>query len=212
MKKISTLIGLLGIIHIANAQQSNSSISISGKNPIGSVNGFLNKIEFTGDPHAALVFHPSQPDELMFGFHTNGNFYWGTGQNATKPNYYSMCLNGNTGDLGIRGRLVSNEVLVKIGGWSDFVFENDYKLPTLIEVEKHIKENGHLKDIPSANEVVKNGISLGEMNSKLLQKIEELMLYAISQEKKIEELQSLNSRILELEEKMQKLELQKSKP
>lgn len=60
-----------------------------------------------------------------------------------------------------------------------------HNLPTLEEVENHIKEKGHLKDIPSAKEVEKNGIYLGEMDSKLLQKIEELTLYTIEQEKKI---------------------------
>lgn len=206
MKKIFLIVFLIGITYTSKAQQSYSSLSLYGNNPISSVNGFLNKIEFTGDSNGAIVFHPSQPDELMFGLHSNGSFYWGTGQNATKPNYYSMFLNGSTGDLGIKGKLTSNEVLVKIGGWSDFVFENNYKLPTLIEVENHIKKHGHLKDIPSASEVAKNGISLGEMNSKLLQKIEELTLYIISQEKKIEKLQSINDKFLELQAKIEKLE------
>ena len=76
-------------------------------------------------------------------------------------------------------------LLITLIGWSDFVFFKDYKLPTLKEVENHIKEKGHLKDIPSAKEVEKNGFFLGEMDAKLLQKIEELTLYTIEQEKKI---------------------------
>lgn len=64
-------------------------------------------------------------------------------------------------------------------GWSDFVFNDDYDLPTLQEVEKHIREKGHLKNIPSAKEVEENGIQLGEMNAKLLPKIEELTLYIL---------------------------------
>lgn len=207
MKRILLLIVLIGIIPKIKAQTSYPSLSLFGNNPVASVNGFLNKIEFTGGAHGAIVFHPGQADELMFGLNIDGNFYWGTGQNATKPNYYSMFLNGSNGDLGVKGKITSSEVMVKIGGWADFVFENDYRLPSLIEVENHIKENGHLKDIPSANEVAKNGIPLGEMNSKLLQKIEELTLYAISQEKKIEELKSLNIKFIELEEKLRNLEL-----
>ena len=69
-------------------------------------------------------------------------------------------------------------------------------MPTLQEVEQHINEKGHLKDIPSAREVEKNGFYLGEMNAKLLQKIEELTLYTIAQDKA---LQSQNNRIEELE-------------
>ncbi|MEL4309124.1 hypothetical protein [Joostella sp. CR20] len=91
--------------------------------------------------------------------------------------------------LAIGGRTIMEEVKVQnISGWPDFVFENDYNLPTLEEVEKHIQEKGHLQDIPSAKEVIEKGIHLGEMNAKLLQKIEELMLYVIEQQKMIQEL------------------------
>jgi hypothetical protein len=76
----------------------------------------------------------------------------------------------------------------------------------LKEVENHIKEKGHLKDIPSAKEVEKNGIFLGQMDSKLLQKIEELTLYTIQQEKKIKELESLNTKFIKLQKRLEKLE------
>ena len=87
--------------------------------------------------------------------------------------------------LAVNGTLHSKEVKVDMTGWSDFVFKKDYTLPTLEEVEKHIIEKGHLENIPTEDEVLKNGINLGEMNATLLQKIEELTLYAIEQEKKI---------------------------
>lgn len=74
--------------------------------------------------------------------------------------------------------------------WADFVFEVDYKLPTLNEVESYINKNGHLKDIPSAKDVEANGIELGEMNKLLLQKIEELTLYVIDLNKEVEALKS----------------------
>ena len=89
--------------------------------------------------------------------------------------------------LAVEGSIGAREIKVQATGWYDFVFEKDYNLPTIEEVEKHIKEKGHLKDIPSAKEVLENGIHLGEMNGKLLQKIEELTLYTIQQEKKINE-------------------------
>jgi len=72
--------------------------------------------------------------------------------------------------------------------WADYVFESDYNLPTLAEVEAHIAEKGHLKDIPSAAKVEAEGIELGEMNKLLLQKIEELTLYVIQLNKEIEAL------------------------
>lgn len=92
--------------------------------------------------------------------------------------------------LTVNGNIHTKEIKVDLNGWSDFVFEVDYKLPTLEEVENHIKQKGHLKDIPSAKEVEENGIYLGEMDSKLLQKIEELTLYIIEQNKRIEALEN----------------------
>jgi hypothetical protein len=65
-----------------------------------------------------------------------------------------------------------------------FVFKNNYNLPSLHAVDNYIKENKHLPEIASADEMKKDGINLSEMNIKLLQKIEELTLYTIEQEKK----------------------------
>ncbi|MEL4307261.1 hypothetical protein [Joostella sp. CR20] len=103
--------------------------------------------------------------------------------------------------LAVNGKIHTQEVKVDVDGWSDFVFENDYNLPTLDEVERHIQEKGHLQDIPSAKEVEQNGIHLGEMNAKLLQKIEELTLYVIElkkqndlQQKEINKLKRLNEK------------------
>lgn len=93
--------------------------------------------------------------------------------------------------LAVGGSIGAQEVKVEVGGWSDFVFEEEYELPTLQEVESHIKEKGHLKDIPSAKEVEENGIYLGEMDAKLLQKIEELTLYVIELKKENKEQQKL---------------------
>ncbi|KAA1242887.1 hypothetical protein [Aquimarina sp. RZ0] len=66
-------------------------------------------------------------------------------------------------------------------------------------MENHIKEKGHLKDIPNAKDVEKNGFFLGEMDAKLLQKIEELTLYTIEQEKKIKSMEKQYSKIEKLE-------------
>ena len=120
--------------------------------------------------------------------------------NATKM---LIANNGNIGigtinpgiwKLAVNGKIRAKEIKVETG-WSDFVFYDDYELPTLEEVEMHIAEKGHLKDIPSEKEVEENGILLGEMNSKLLQKIEELTLYTIQQQKEIE---AMNVKLNEL--------------
>ena len=127
-----------------------------------------------------------------------------------------------TAKLSVNGKIHAKEVRIdlNLSDWADFVFEENYDLPTLSEVENHIKQKGHLKDIPSAKQVEENGIFLGEMNSKLLQKIEELTLYTIQQEKKINEqnsklkkqeheiieLKSLNKELFDLQKRLEKLE------
>ena len=94
--------------------------------------------------------------------------------------------------LAVNGKIRAKEIVVETG-WSDFVFEADYKLPTLAEVEAHIKKHGHLSDIPSAKDVAKNGVALGEMDSKLLQKVEELTLHLIDMNKRLQSLEMENT-------------------
>lgn len=105
--------------------------------------------------------------------------------------------------LAVEGSIGAREIKVEASGWSDFVFENDYKLRTLEEVAEHIRENGHLPEIPSEAEVTENGINLGAMNAKLLQKIEELTLYMIDMNRRVNELETENQ---ELKEKVNHLE------
>ncbi len=102
-------------------------------------------------------------------------------------------VNANsTYKLSVNGKVRAKEVRVDTN-WADFVFENDYALPALSEVERHITENKHLPGIPSAAEVEAEGVELGTISSKLLQKIEELTLYVIAQEKRIEALEAENN-------------------
>ena len=88
--------------------------------------------------------------------------------------------------LAVAGKVITEEVKVKLqSSWPDYVFKKDYNLLSVEEVEEYIKKYGHLPKMPSAKEVEKEGFELGEMNKKLLEKIEELTLYTINQEKKI---------------------------
>lgn len=105
-------------------------------------------------------------------FKPNGNIGIGT----TDPGSYK---------LAVAGTLAARRVKVTQEAWADFVFQPDYKLPSLSEVEKYIKKEQHLPEIPSAAEVQKEGLDLGEMNKKLLQKVEELTLYLIDQQKQL---------------------------
>lgn len=99
-----------------------------------------------------------------------------------------------THKLAVNGAVRAKEVIVDTG-WSDYVFAADYRLAPLSEVEAHILAKKHLPGIPSAAEVEAQGVSIGEMQSKLLAKIEELTLHQIAQEKAMTALKEENARL-----------------
>ncbi|MCG8742691.1 hypothetical protein G1K53_12755, partial [Tenacibaculum finnmarkense] len=139
---------------------------------------------------------------VAFGSH-NGNAYISTGfdisENATGHRYQKFTINRN-GNAALKGKFEAKEIKVTNTPTADFVFEENYNLPSLKSIEKHIKEKRHLPEIASAKEMEKNGVNIGDFQIQLLQKIEELTLYTIEQGKKIKSLEGQNSKI----EKQQK--------
>ncbi len=103
-----------------------------------------------------------------------------------------------TDALTVNGNIRSKEVIVTATGWPDYVFKEGYHLPSLDSLSQQIKTEGHLPGMPSAAEVEKNGLSLGEMNKLLLRKVEEVTLYLIELKKDDEQ---LKQRIEKLENK-----------
>ena len=106
--------------------------------------------------------------------------------------------NGNVGigtdspehKLVVSGTIGACRVIVEEENWCDYVFADDYKLMSLYELEQYINTNKHLPSIPSAEEVAEEGIDLGDMQKLMMEKIEELTLYIIEQEKRIQELET----------------------
>ncbi len=93
--------------------------------------------------------------------------------------------------LSVNGKIISEEIKVQLdGNWPDYVFQKNYTLPTLPDLEKFINLNHHLPNIPAASEVEKDGISLGDMQKRVLEKVEELTLYVIELNKQNEELRN----------------------
>ncbi|WP_143070736.1 tail fiber protein [Flagellimonas taeanensis] len=124
----------------------------------------------------------------------------------------SLLSNGNVGigtttpdaKLTVKGRIHGEEIKVDLSvPGPDYVFREGYDLKSLEEVQNHIKEHGHLPNIPSAKEMEANGIQLGEMNMKLLEKIEELTLYVIQLKKENELMKPLQRELI-----LQKKELE----
>ncbi|HXP48874.1 MAG TPA: TMF family protein, partial [Bacteroidia bacterium] len=109
--------------------------------------------------------------------------------------------------LYVAGGILTEQVrvsLVNSSTWADYVFANDYKLKPLSEVEQFVKENKHLPEMPSANEVKDSGIDVATMDATLLKKIEELTLYVIQLQKEnndnVAQIQQLQSQIKQLSE------------
>ncbi|WP_443938780.1 hypothetical protein [Pedobacter sp. MW01-1-1] len=97
--------------------------------------------------------------------------------------------------LSVNGKIKAKELKIEPLGWSDYVFDEGYKITSLIDLEKFIKLNKHLPEVPSAKEVESNGIEVGEMNKLLLKKIEELTLYMIEMKKENIELKNRLTKI-----------------
>jgi hypothetical protein len=138
--------------------------------------------------------------ELKFRNKTDNNAWQGwktiwTDANLNPNNYVQKNANGYVGigtvprndyRLAVEGTVGARKVKVTQESWADFVFDPQYQLPTLLDVELFIQKHKHLPEIPSASEVLDEGFDLGDMNKKLLQKVEELTLYVIELKKENE--------------------------
>jgi len=128
-----------------------------------------------------------------------GGVYFGLHDTDT----HVMLSNGNVGigtlkpqeRLSVKGKILAQEIKVTTAAsdWPDYVFEETYQLPSLKETEAFIKENKHLPGVPKAKEIEEDGLSLGEMNRILMQKVEELTLHLINKDKEISQLKETNT-------------------
>ncbi|MFQ6601756.1 hypothetical protein [Flavobacterium sp. C3NV] len=195
-----------------NIQISNSSIPMGIITEVGGTTPLMNMSLNFREPNKNLNY-------IGAGFRIDSRdnlplFQWLKREPNTETEQVLMSINriGNVGigtinpdaKLAVNGTIHSKEVKVDMTGWSDFVFKKEYNLPTLEQVEKHIIEKGHLENIPNEQEVLKNGINLGEMNAKLLQKMEEMMLYIIEVNKKVAEIQEENKSLVKKVETIEK--------
>ena len=189
----------------------NISILNNGNMGIGvdSPNEKLEVVQTIGDKYALRLFHTndnggnglliesnggSNDDVLLkiIGDKNGGNprdilYVEGTGKigigTTEVQSGYKLTVDGN---------IMAEEVKIQNSDtWYDYVLEESYDLPKLSELDSYIKQNKHLPDVPSAQQVAENGYELGEMNGILLKKVEELTLYVIEQQKEIEKLKEI---------------------
>lgn len=215
MKKtiLSILLLITTILVTAQNQTVNGNLTTTGSVTVGkqvsaTVFGSVNRLSLTPYRHTGGLWTFTSRDvpevaylDIAYGntnilaFHHKN----GIGIFTTNPTCALDVRGGIKGtQLDINGTIRAKGVKIEATGWSDFVFDKDYRLLTLSEIESHINEHKHLPDIPSQKEVLENGIDVGDMQAKLLQKIEELTLYVIEQDKKI---QLQQKRIEDLEKK-----------
>ncbi|SHM97028.1 hypothetical protein [Flavobacterium chilense] len=160
----------------------------------------INQIKINQTPNVINIPDFASPNELNYDLATSGNLkVSGTGNHYIQNGNVGIGTTNPTSKLTVAGNIASREVKVTVDAGADFVFENNYPLPSLESVDKFIKENKHLPEVASAKEMQKDGINLSEMNIKLLQKIEEMTLYMIEMKK---EMVKQNDKISTLENKL----------
>jgi hypothetical protein len=152
----------------------------------------------TGDLIGKLVFSVGSGSYTASPMRGTAVMVMSSGGNVGIGTYYPGYM------LDVAGQIHCSEIITNNYDWSDYVFKPTYKLASLSEVEGAIKRDGHLPGMPSAADVAAHGLNMGEMQAKLLQKIEELTLHQIDeekhqidQEKRIEQLEKENAELRE---------------
>ncbi len=174
-----------------SASWVNSAITILSQNWVGikntapeaplHVNGTMmlsttnssSKWEVFGTENAFAIKDYDMNQYRLWINNSNGNIGIGT----TNPDTFKLAVNGT---------VKAKAFVATANGWADFVFADDYKLMPLNQLEKHVKTHKHLPGIPTEKDVMTNGVNVGDVQVKLLQKVEELTLYLIEQNKNIE--------------------------
>lgn len=183
-------------LDISGNNNSTASPDINIRRASSTVNvGEAPAIQFNDESTSSAAMIQSGNGSIQFFNNSNGGGWNERMRIGSDGNIGIGTSSPGTHKLAVNGSIHSTEVKVDLIGWPDYVFDKDYSLLSLVEIEKYIEENLHLPEMPSAKEVEKEGINLGEMNAKLLQKIEELTLHLIEQSKRSDKQDKLNEEL-----------------
>lgn len=139
-------------------------------------------ISFRGDANGGSTLAFGHGNTELMAITDAGRVSIGTMKQLSGPHTDSK--------LSVDGKTVTRSLYVTATGWADYVFDKDYCLPNLMDIEQYYLANKHLPEIPSEQEVIENGINVGEMNKLLLKKIEEMTILMVQQQKDIDLLKS----------------------
>jgi len=175
---------LQGNVRVGGGQSIYTGLPLVPMHIVGNGGSLL----LEGVDHTYITFYPD-------GFAAGRKSYFGFADGATNTITLKNEISGGDveisttggGDINLNASVWAKEVVVQLTDpWPDFVFTKTYSLYSLSDLEAYINLNKHLPNVPSAKEVSEDGVNLGEMDAILLQKIEELTLYTINQQKQIE--------------------------
>jgi hypothetical protein len=150
--------------------------------------------------NTGIIFEEADAEQAWIYHYGSSNYLKFTTDNSSSRNDLVIVNNGNVGvgtsnpteKLTVNGHVKCKEVYVTTTNWPDYVFDDNYHLMNLNEVENYIKLNKHLPGVPCAGEINSEGLKVGEMNEVIVKKLEEVTLYLIEQEKQIQALKKEN--------------------
>jgi hypothetical protein len=180
-----------------NANETVNGTSTHNGNTVMNFNGEALKINGN---NSFMQFYQNNVAHGFIQQKSNGDLFVGVNNGRLQLDGAQVAIGGvvaaaSAYKLSVTGKVICEEVKVKLSGnWPDYVFSPEYKRPTLTDLETFIKTNRHLPNIPAAAEVEQNGMEVGDMQKKMMEKIEELTLYIIDLKKEIDELKKNNNK------------------
>lgn len=206
MKKIYLLTAFLTSFLLTNSYSQSQTFSKIGVGTSYSSSQLVNlkrgwgdyiKFRTTQNSGYFALHHPPSSEELEWYYSgSSGSVY--NILSIFKNGKVSVGANSTPGDykLYVSGGILTEKLRIAIEGsskWADYVFNDDYELMNLNELEQYIIKHKHLPNIPTTSDVINDGVEVGEITAKLLEKIEELSLHIISLNKRISELEKSNN-------------------